>query len=54
MDLFLFAEIRQMKTYTHVGNDFVFTVAGLVVDTYTVRWVTTDTVQNFRLVVNHN
>jgi hypothetical protein len=40
--------------FANVSNGFVFSVARFVTDTYSVQFVTQDTVKTFRLVVNHN
>ncbi len=44
----------EVASFANVSNGFVFTVTGLVADTYTARWITIETVKTFRLVVNHN
>jgi hypothetical protein len=45
---------KEVANFDNVSNGFTFSVANFYTDTYTVRYITQDTVKTFQLVVHHN
>jgi hypothetical protein len=45
---------KEVANFDNVSNGFTFSVANFYTDTYTVRYITQDTVKIFQLVVHHN